>query len=294
MVKKLFLMATILLYAAFFPLFCFADDGIYTYNDNGIYIFKISLKKYKDKIKPYVAQNLTSVSEVYNNGGYKLVVNGGYFDTATGAPISIVKVDGKTVETIFNNPDLLVSLGKNNRAEGVINRTELRILKDFRNRTRFDITPHIAPVPKGMKIVHSIQAGPMILPDLRLVEESFIKYNEGKIIPLAADVLKRRERTVIGLKNGHVDDYLYIIIFTKKSKTALNEVRDYCKKLGLEKAMNFDGGASTSINYNDIEIHSDTDNERKVKSFLVIEDDKDTLKDKAQTSESQNFIKEKK
>ena len=274
MIKKITVFIIFLFTFLFSSGFCLANEGIEVYNDNGIYVFKISLKTYKDKIKPYVAQTLTNTSDVYKNGNYKLVVNGGYFDTTTGAPVSIVKIDKKTVETIFDNPDLLTSLGKKDRAEGVINRTELRILKDFRNQTRFDIAPHIAPVPSGMKIIHSIQAGPMILPDLRLVEESFIKYNEGKIVPLGADVLKRRERTVIGLKNGKRDDYLYIIIFTKDSKMALNEVRDYCKNLGLDKAMNFDGGASTSINYGDIEIFSEQGSQRRVKSFLVIEGEK--------------------
>ena len=43
------------------------------------------------------------------------------------------------------------------------------------------------------------------------------------------------------------------------------------EKLGLSKAMAMDGGASTSVNYKNIEIFSSNNNERKVKSFLVIE-----------------------
>ena len=112
----------------------------------------------------------------------------------------------------------------------------------------------------------------MLLPVSRLEEESFIKYNNTKVVQLAADVLKRRERTVIGLKQKMFkNESLYIIIFTANHKVDLKEARIYCEKLGLNKAMAMDGGASTSVNYKNIEIFSSDNNERKVKSFLVIE-----------------------
>ena len=48
------------------------------------------------KIKPYVAQNLTTTSDIYkNNENFALVVNGGFFDILTGAPVSYVKIDKK-------------------------------------------------------------------------------------------------------------------------------------------------------------------------------------------------------
>ena len=115
----------------------------------------------------------------------------------------------------------------------------------------------------------------MLLPKLRLEEESFVRYDGEKLVDIAADVTKRRERTIVGIKDGFFgNDYLYIIIFTNKHKATMKEARDYCKGLHLTKAMGFDGGASTSINYKDIEIISSFGNTRKVKSFLVIEGDK--------------------
>ena len=164
-------------------------------------------------------------------------------------------------------------MDKQGRVEKVINRTEFRVLESaYGNNLSFDITEHFQDPEKNTEILHSIQAGPMLLPSLRLEEESFIKYKERKLIDLAADVTKRRERTVVGLKNGILgNDYLYIIIFTSSHKVTMLEARDYCKALHLSKAMGMDGGASTSINYKDIEIYSSYDNTRKVKSFLVIE-----------------------
>ena len=84
----------------------------------------------------------------------------------------------------------------------------------------------------------------------------------------SVDILKRRERTAIGLKGK----YLYIVIFTKDFKVDANEMREYLlDELKLQKAMALDGGLSTSLNYRDISIGSLGKYQRRVKSFLVIE-----------------------
>ena len=264
MLKKIFLFLILLIT----PQITFAE-GISSNIEDGIYTFKIPLKKYGEKLKPYVAQELTTTSDLFKTGNYKLVVNGGYFDIMTGAPVSNVIIEGKRAQSIFQNPELLKKLDDRGRAEDVINRTEFRILKDKNGFISYDIAEHFEKTDKT--ILHSIQAGPMILPSMRLVEESFIKYKNGKIIGLAADVLKRRERTIIGLKHEIAGEYLYIVIFSNEHKADFNEAREYCIKLGLDKAMGMDGGASTSINFNDIEVFSATDGQRRVKSFLVIE-----------------------
>jgi hypothetical protein len=50
------------------------------------------------------------------------------------------------------------------------------------------------------------------------------------------------------------------------------EVRDLCKKLEFDRAMAFDGGSSTSLNYkNSIDVVSTSDEGgRMLKSFLLI------------------------
>ena len=272
MFKKIILSILILLIFAV-PSFAKGDD-IVVKHTNGIYIFKIPLKKYANKIKPYVAPELTTATDVFNNKdlNFKLVVNGGFFDIKTGAPVSEVVIDKEKVQSLFDNEPLVQNLSKQGRVEKVLNRTEFRVLEDYKKNLSFDISEHFEDVETNTVIKHSLQAGPMLLPSLRLEEESFINYDDAKVVQIAADVLKRRERTIIGLKQKMFkNDSLYIIIFTKNHKADLKEARIYCEKLGLNKAMAMDGGASTSINYKNIEIFSSDNNERKVKSFLVIE-----------------------
>lgn len=272
MFKKIFILFAFII-SLIAPVYALSDD-IEVNHKNGIYVFRVPLKKYKNKIKPYVAPKLTTASDVFHNKdlNFKLVVNGGFFDPKNGAPVSEVTIDKKEVQSLFANEDLVKNLDNQGRVEQVINRSELRILETYNKKPFFDITNHFAIPNVNSSIRHSIQAGPMILPDLRMEEESFIKYDGNKTIDLAADVLKRRERTIIGLKDGFMSNgYMYIIIFTSNHKVSLPEVKEYCKKLHLDKALAMDGGASTSINYKDIEIYSSRDNTRRVKSFLVIE-----------------------
>ena len=140
-------------------------------------------------------------------------------------------------------------------------------MQDRKGELSFDIDNHFAPVQEGKTIKHSIQGGPFIYPRMNLEKESFVKKENNKITFQAADVLKRRERTVLGIKN----EILYLIIFTNQNKVTVNEIKDFCKKMKLDKAMALDGGASTSINYKDVEIYSNTGLQRRVKSFIVVE-----------------------
>ncbi|MCD8024116.1 MAG: phosphodiester glycosidase family protein, partial [Candidatus Gastranaerophilales bacterium] len=255
MFKKMFLLFAAIL-MPILPVFAL-DDDISMEFSNGIYTFKIPLAKYKNKIKPYVSDELTTASEVFKARDCILAVNGGFFDPINNLPVSNVVIDNIRVQNLFQNLELVKKLDETERLEKVLNRSELRILENSKGNISFDITEHFAPVKENWHIKHSIQAEPMLLPSLRLEEESFIKFENNKPVELAADVLKRRERTIIGLKNNNISgDDLYIIIFTKDNKSALNEVRDYCLRLGLDKAMAFDGGVSTQINYKSTEISS--------------------------------------
>jgi len=273
MTKKIILTIFIMMFIGAQSLFTSAfskgvEDEINVMHDTpGIYIFKLNTKKIGDKIKPYVADSLTTASDIYKKDNFVFVINGGFFDTLTGDAVSYVKIDGNVVETPFSNMKLIQNAGKTNRLEGILNRAEFRILENSRGNLVFDIDNHFASVPEGFVIKHSIQGGPQVYPKMNLEAESFVVMENNKIKLQAADVLKRRERTVLALKN----DILYFVIFTNQNKVNVNEIRDFCKKMKFDKAMALDGGASTSVNFKDLEIYSSIGSQRRVKSFLVVE-----------------------
>ena len=259
----------------FLSIFCFlngcviAKEKILMINDTpGIYIFKIDTKKYGEKIKPYITQNLTVPSKVYEENCFELVVNAGFFDVKTGKSVSYVTIDNEMVADVEENTALTESLKKENRLEYVLQRGELRILQKG-EELKFDIALHNAPIEEGYTLKHALQAGPILFPNMDLVKEGFVIYDENCNVKFqAADILKRRERTAIALKGK----YLYIVIFTKENKVDVHEMATFMKKtLKAKKALAFDGGLSTAINYKNISIGSLGKQQRRVKSFLVIE-----------------------
>lgn len=256
-----------------FFIFCLApalaaEKITLTNDESGVYIFKINTKKYGDKIKPLVTPKLMTPEKVYDDNCYDLVLNGGFFDIVNGKSVSYVIIDGKMEANVREYSELVENLKKEKRLENVLNRSELRILENKRHKLKFDIAYHADPVQKGYKIKHSLQAGPMLLPCMDLVKEGFV-VKEGDMVKFqSADILKRRPRTIVGLKGK----YLYLVVFTKDHKVDANEARNYLEdKLKLKKIMAFDGGLSTSVNYKDLNIGSLGKYQRRVKSFLVIE-----------------------
>lgn len=244
-------------------------------NDNGLYIIKVP-KERNSNIYPYVAKSLAYNKDIYVKTNAELVINAGYFDPNNKATTSYVVINGKVVldpkknESLMNNSALLSNL------DNILNRTEFRVL-NCKGKTVYDINYHLVKAPYRCKIVHSVQAGPMIYPSLRLSREYFVtKDADGNVTRDSIHALKKCARTVVGIKDGDI----YIIIANIYHKMTLPEMYKVCKKLNLDKAINFDGGGSTSLNYKgtdhpeykDLEIVSDKNiTPRKVKSFLVIE-----------------------
>ena len=101
-----------------------------------------------------------------------------------------------------------------------------------------------------------------------LVEEGFVIKEGDFVKSQSVDILKRRERTALGLKGK----YLYIVLFTKDHKVDAYEMKDYMEnELKVKKSMALDGGLSTAVNYKNINIGSLGKYQRRVKSFLVVE-----------------------
>jgi len=267
MIKKFFILFL------FVFLFClnsvFAKENIEVINKTaGVWIFKINTKKIDEKIKPYVAKKITTPRNVYNDNSFELVVNGGFFDVKNGKSVSNIVIDGELKENIENNLKLAQDLKSEGRLDAVISRAEFRVLENKRKKIKFDIASHNDIVKKGYKIKHSLQAGPMLYPSMDLVKEGFVIYENDIVKYQSVDILKKRERTAIGLKGK----YLYIVLFTNAHKVDCNELRDFMvNELKVDKAMALDGGLSTAINYKNISIGSLGKYQRKVKSFLVIE-----------------------
>lgn len=253
---------------------CTGCKNIEVFEENGLYVFRIPFEG-EYKVKPFVSEKLIYNKDVFKKTDAELVINAGYFDPKNGGTSSYVVQDKKMVLDPKNNTNLTENKELKPYMKKILNRTEFRIL-DCKGKTKYDIVAHNAKTPYKCELIHSIQAGPLLYPDLRMEEEYFVATEGTKVTRDSITALKKCARTAIGIK----DKDLYIIIATTKHPITLPELSEICKDLCLDKAMNFDGGGSTSLDYKgtdnpkykNLHVISDKDKSaRKLKSFLIIE-----------------------
>ena len=273
--KKLRLYASCLLVFSLLPIsYClfpsaraFCEPIQINYND-GIYHIILDGKKVEKKIQFVASDSLITNKEAHKKSGSLLTVNAGFFDPKNQKTISYIVNDSVTMADPLMNESLMMNPVLRKNIDKIVDRTEFRVI-DCDGKYHYEIVPHKTQSDFACSVVTSAQGGPMILPELKLEEEFFVvKDEEGNVVRESASVLHKVARTIIGLKGNDI----HILIITDKNPMTMYEVQDLCKKLGLERAMAFDGGSSTSMNYKDsINVVSNSDGGgRMLKSFLLI------------------------
>ncbi len=253
----------------------YCPDIDITYND-GIYHIVLKGEKIKRHIKFVSSDSLITNKEAHHRMRSYLTVNAGFFDPKTEKSMSYIVTDRNTSEDPMLTPSLYTDPNLRMNIDKILNRTEFRIVEcnDDKTRYRYEIIPHKSPVDFTCTVVTSAQGGPLVYPELKLEEEFFVVYDkDGNVIRESASVLHKTSRTIIGLKG----DDVHILVITDDNPMTLPEVHELCKNLGFDRAMAFDGGSSTSMNYlnkyNVISIKGDGAG-RSLKSFLVVTKEK--------------------
>lgn len=262
-----------LLITIFMLIFCIAQcqaKSINVQEENGIYHIVLSGKSIKKHIQFISTNGLKTNKEVHDATKSILTINAGFFDPKSEKTVSYIVNNGITIEDPLTNQSLFTNPIIRQNMQKILNRSEFRIT-ECDNKLKYSIVPHNTPVEFTCNIVTSAQGGPQLLPELKLEEEFFIlKDSEGNIVRQSASVLDRTARTIIGIK----DDKVHILIITNKNPKNIIEARNLCLTLGLEYAMAFDGGSSTSFDYKKIHVVSQQkigeDTGRRLKSFMII------------------------
>jgi hypothetical protein len=233
---------------------------------------------------PAIAPSLATVTQFAEQQGAVAVLNAGFFDPQNQKSTSYVTLNGQQVadprqnERLMENPNLSPYLDR------VLNRTELRRYdcdgenRDGENRdgkNRFDLARHLDQPPENCRVVDAIGAGPQLLPELTLEQEGFYDTANGTVIrdPLGSN--QPNARTAVGL----MGDKMVWVMVAQKSDGAggitggmtLGEVAEWMRQLGVEKAMNLDGGSSSALYYDGRAFYGKGDGQaRPVKSVLVV------------------------
>lgn len=242
--------------------------------DDGIYHIILSGEKIKKQIKFISSSGLITNREAHNKNQSLLTINTGFFDPKNEKTISYIVNDSQTIEDPLFNENINYNPVLRQNLQKILKRTEFRVL-DCDSKYKYEIAQHDAKVDFMCSVVTSAQAGPQLLPNLRLEEEFFIvKDKDGNIVRESASVLHKVPRTLIGIKSTEKGSQeVHIFVVTNAHPMTIFEARDLCAGYGLDSAMAFDGGSSTSLDYKDIHVVSTQasgDTGRALKSFMII------------------------
>jgi exopolysaccharide biosynthesis protein len=203
------------------------------------------------------------------------VINGGYFDPQNGKTTSYIiqdttlVADPRTNERLIDNPDLQNYLGK------ILNRSEFRRYQ-CGDVTRYDITLHDEIVPDRCIIQDALGAGPQLLPSDTSVIEGFMAYEDGKLIRDAIGAISPNARSAIAItKTGNVILAMVEQEQATDSGMSLPNLASFLDSLGAIKAINLDGGSSSSLYYQGKTYYGKLDKEgnkvpRPLKSVLLV------------------------
>jgi hypothetical protein len=230
-----------------------------TENGSIAYLCVLSIKDTGLIIAPFFNESNTPTSSVARKHNALVAINGGFFNLNDGESTSYIVIDGKPQcepkenKSLVNNPKLKPFL------KVIFNRSELRILTDNNGARSIQIAKHNDPIPHGLRLQGSIQAGPQLLPVLTDEQEAFVRTapggahggttHSGAMVDSIGSH-KTAARTACGITS---DGHLMLVCVANKRQNeysagvTLAQLADMLRKLGCQRAVNFDGGTSTTM-----------------------------------------------
>ena len=118
------------------------------------------------------------------------------------------------------------------------------------------------------------------MPTLTSVQEGFLDYSNGKVIRDALGSSQPNARTAIGITRDGSIVWVMVEQLPKAPTTSgmcFQALAAFMKTLGVEQAMNLDGGSSSSLYYNGKTFYGKVNKQgnrvrRPVKSVLLVQD----------------------
>lgn len=201
------------------------------------------------KVTTAIASQVKTVEEFATSTQAIAVLNGGFFDPENQKSTSAIFQDGRQVakpednDRLMNNLDLLPYLDR------ILNRSEFRRYRCGAIE-QYDIVPRQTLPPVDCQLQDALGAGPQLLPLMTLEPEGFLSRQNGNVIrdPLGAS--QPNARSAIGMTQD--GSLIWFMVAQRpdapaNSGLSLLELADFMKKMGVEKALNLDGGSSASM-----------------------------------------------
>jgi Phosphodiester glycosidase len=190
------------------------------------------------------------------------IINGGYFDPKNRQTTAFVTAQGQLLLDPRQNKDLMANANVAPYMARILSRSEFR---HYRCRPgtaspsptasptfadRYDITAHDAPIPSGCQLRDGLGAGPQLLPTRTDEADALYITENGRVIrdPIGRD--RPNARSAVAIK---ADGSLLLAMVSQlpaspaSSGMTLTELAAFLKSQGAVKALNLDGGTSSSL-----------------------------------------------
>ncbi|MBE9140752.1 phosphodiester glycosidase family protein [Nodosilinea sp. LEGE 07088] len=186
-------------------------------------------------------------AQVCEPDGCIAAINAGFFDPNNGLTTSYVVQDGTLVadpnenQRLVGNPDLASYMDQ------ILNRSEFRRYA-CDGAPRYDITFHSDPVPMGCTLVDAVGAGPQLLPQDTSEVEGFVDRTTNRD---ALGSQSPNARSAVGLTadGGVVLVMAAQVPGVSPAGLTLAEMAEIMGDRGVVKALNLDGGSSSTLLY---------------------------------------------
>ncbi|MBV8885128.1 MAG: phosphodiester glycosidase family protein [Chroococcidiopsidaceae cyanobacterium CP_BM_RX_35] len=229
-------------------------------------------------VTPALSSELDTLKSLAQKHHAFAALNGGFFDPVNHKSTSYVirqsrlVADPRLNKRLMNNPALAGYLNQ------ILNRTEFR--RYFCGQTvRYDIVLHSEATPADCRLTDVLGGGPRLLPEMTPVQEGFLTVVQGRAVRDALGSKQPNARSAVGITR---DGSIVWVMVAQKSEAptssgmSLLELAKFMKELSVEKAMNLDGGSSSSLYYKGKTIYgklnaAGNSSRRAVKSVLLLQ-----------------------
>jgi hypothetical protein len=229
-------------------------------------------------VTPAISGTVEPLGELAQRYGAIAAINGGYFDPENQKTISPVTLQGTAIAKPEDNPRLMSNLDLLPYLDKILNRSEFRRYQCGKV-VQYDITRRQTIPRADCQLQDSLGAGPQLLPNATLTEEGFLEIRNQKVMRDPLGVNQLNARSAIGITRHNT--IIWVMAAQKpdhpsNSGMTLQELTDFMKTLGVEKAMNLDGGSSASLYYQGKTFYGKVNEsgkpiQRSIKSALLIQ-----------------------
>ncbi|PZV10785.1 MAG: hypothetical protein DCF22_15850 [Leptolyngbya sp.] len=229
-------------------------------------------------LTPAVSGTVEPIGELAQRYGAIAAINGGYFDPENQKTISPVTMQGNTIAKPEDNQRLMSNLDLLPYLDKILNRSEFRRYQCGKV-IQYDTTRRQMVPRADCQLQDSLGAGPQLLPNATLEEEGFLEVRNQKVIRDPLGINQPNARSAIGITRNNT--IIWVMVAQKpespsNSGMTIPELTNFMKTLGVEKAMNLDGGSSASLYYQGKTIYGKVNEsgkpvQRSIKSALLIQ-----------------------